>query len=182
MKNASIFLAKQLVLKGYVLKNDQDSIRFALEFVFSNLITASFIFMFGILLNRLMEALIFLITFVYFRILKDRFHASTYLACLILTSGFYLACLYVNEIINESLFEHFINYGIILNISIFLFEYLRGKVIFAYSESIYFISIISFHLFILIISFLFKLTDYSVFLVCIGLILVLTNAMETKEK
>lgn len=92
MERISEFLSIWLIMRKYSQESDKYKLQFAIEVVLNNLLSFVVIMIFGILLNRIILTFIYVFLFIMFRSLRDRYHASTFLNCFILTIGCYSFC------------------------------------------------------------------------------------------
>lgn len=109
--------------KNYIDKDSVEDMRFALEVVITNTISFLSIVVIGILIKQWVNTILFIIVFIGFRMLRNRYHAETFLKCYFLAVGSYLLCLGVTYIILPYYQTLFLGYTSGLNMMLLvLFE------------------------------------------------------------
>lgn len=123
MERISEFLSIWLIMRKYSQESDKYKLQFAIEVVLNNLLSFVVIMIFGILLNRIILTFIYVFLFIMFRSLRDRYHASTFLNCFILTIGCYSFCVLLFLVFQS--YNYFYVSVILSIINIFIF--LKGN-------------------------------------------------------
>ena len=105
----------------YIEEKDIDKIRFAIEVVLSNTVSFLTVIIIGCIIGCYVRTILFLLVFIGFRTLSDRYHAKTFLRCYILTVGSYLFCIIFESLIPLELGSIFVfiicTYNIYSNLS-----------------------------------------------------------------
>lgn len=122
MERFADWLSEKLYLRGQIEIDQLDDISFALEVVFSHVISFGTVLLIGFIFNKNVEILIFIFMFGIFRTLNDRYHAKTFLKCFVLTVGSFLVSVFSSEIIIPELQNQFIIFLSLLNIILVIFS------------------------------------------------------------
>lgn len=105
-------LSRLLVDKGHIESKDFYRIYFALEVVFSNVISFLVVVILGILFNAVIELIGFIIVFIGFRLMNDRYHAKTFWRCLWMTTATFLGPVSLSRI---PYVVHFVSLALLFN-------------------------------------------------------------------
>lgn len=105
------YISNYAIHKSFIDNNDFENFRFGLEVLLSQLITFFTIVIIGIVLEKIILTIIFLIVFISFRSFKNNFHCRTFFSCFLLTNFTYLLCMIVTKL----------NISILLHITFFYF-------------------------------------------------------------
>lgn len=174
-------ISNWLLKENYITDDQADDIIYALEIVISNILPFSTILILGVVFQQLTKTVLFFLVFVGFRILRDRYHAPTFLKCYILTVGSFISCLVMSLIINLEDQLLFTFYMVILNILLFVvFKIKIDEGQNQKSNFIYNFILITYNSLCLILS-KFVLHEYTVFLSVLGLIIVSTSIAKEKS-
>lgn len=168
MYKFSNFLSQMIYKKGYILENQKNDIRFALEVVFSNFISFMFILFVGILLNEFYLTFIFFIIFITFRLLSDGYHADKFSICLFLTTVTFLFSVGLYKWIPSEHRNHILYFLLIIDF-VFILISNQFKLLFR-RMSLGF-------LFLIFILFVFKYSNISLFLISILTIIIISNSI-----
>jgi accessory gene regulator protein AgrB len=93
MNMVSLIISNWLLSKNYITTSQKKDIVFSLEVVLSNALSFISIIMLGLLMDYWNYTIIYVLVFIAFRTMRDRYHAKTFLSCYILTVGSFLLCL-----------------------------------------------------------------------------------------
>ena len=108
-------LSRLLVDKGNIESKDFYRIYFALEVVFSNVISFLVVVILGILFNAVIELIGFIIVFIGFRLMNDRYHAKTFWRCLWMTTATFLGPVSLSRILPMAYVVHFVSLALLFN-------------------------------------------------------------------
>jgi hypothetical protein len=101
MNKLSTKISDWLLSKNHITLSQKSDIIFSLEVVLSNALSFLSIIVLGILLDYWNYTIVYLIIFIVFRSLRDRYHARTFLGCYILTVGLFLICISLVHLIPD---------------------------------------------------------------------------------
>lgn len=90
MNKLSTKISDWLLSKNHITLSQKSDIIFSLEVILSNALSFLSIIVLGFVLHNWNYTIVYLIIFIVFRSLRDRYHASTFLGCYILTVGLFL--------------------------------------------------------------------------------------------
>ncbi len=159
--------------REYIQNTQIDDLTFGLEVILSNLLSFITITIVGFMIGDPLKTILFLIVFIIFRTIRDRYHAETFLACYILTlCSFFIPLLLSKYIVFNQTF-------LVLNLVI-----LNGLLLFIFSETLnepkkrqQFINFVTasvvynlIPLFLLVVNQF----DYAIFLSSLGTVVVFT--------
>lgn len=99
MNKLSTKISDWLLSKNHITLSQKSDIIFSLEVVLSNALSFLSIIVLGFVLDYWNYTLIYLLIFIVFRSLRDRYHARTFLGCYILTVGSFLICISIVHLI-----------------------------------------------------------------------------------
>lgn len=99
MERFSDWLSGRLYAHNQISLNNVNDISFALQVIFSNLLSFGIVVICGVMFQSLRETLIFVLLFAVFRSIDDRYHAKSYLGCLVLTVGSFLITLAISKVL-----------------------------------------------------------------------------------
>lgn len=123
MERIADLLSEKLYLNAKIKINEMDYIAFALEVVFSHIISFGTILLMGFIINKNIESIVFIFMFVLFRTLNSAYHAKTFFQCFILTVGSFLLSILTSYIIHTEFQIQFIVFLCTLNIIMVLLNY-----------------------------------------------------------
>ena len=103
LNKIAIILSKRLLAHNTIGEELFDIYVYGFELLFSSLMSTSIIFVVGMLLGRIIETIVFLITFVLLRSFTGGYHANSYLLCALVTSLSYGFVLLLSELIKVSI-------------------------------------------------------------------------------
>ena len=103
LNKIAIILSKRLLAHNTIDEELFDIYVYGFELLFSSLMSTSIIFVVGMLLGRIIETILFLITFVLLRSFTGGYHANSYLLCALVTSLSYGFVLLLSELMKVSI-------------------------------------------------------------------------------
>lgn len=83
-------ICKKLLREGIISSEQEEIYVYGFELILSFLISTTIIFAIGVILEQIVNTLVFLLLFILIRRCTGGFHAKTYLQCKLYTIGFYL--------------------------------------------------------------------------------------------
>lgn len=179
MRKISYKFSCWLLYNSYIVESDVGKICFAIEVVLSNALSFGSIIVTGLILKEGPYTLLFLLIFIFFRTLRDRYHANKFYICFFLTVGTFVTCLVIKN--SKFLHRDIINI-LFLICNIFSFLYLNLTNVDSIISGEFFDDFftISFIVLILlsIIAKLFHLSELSLFLLTLGLIISISSVSE----
>lgn len=101
MNKLSTRISDWLLNKNHITLSQKSDIIFSLEVFLSNSISFLSIIVLGFVLDYWNYTIAYLIIFIVFRCLRDRYHARTFLGCYILTVGSFLVCISIVHLISN---------------------------------------------------------------------------------
>lgn len=101
MNKLSTKISDWLLSKNHITLSQKSDIIFSLEVFLSNAISFLSIIVLGFVLDYWNYTIAYLIIFIVFRSLRDRYHARTFLGCYILTVGSFLVCISIVHLISN---------------------------------------------------------------------------------
>lgn len=178
MEKISELLSIWLIMKKYGLETDKNKLQFAIEVVLNNLLSFLVIIILGILINEIIITIVYIFIFVMFRSLRDRYHATTFVNCFILTLGCYFLCILFFLVSKNYNYVFISKIFLILNISIFIIREFQNKANFKVCDLFYFIFLI-YHL----ICWILLINNYQIglYLLLIGFVIAYTNKSIVEE-
>ena len=176
MERFAIWISNYLYEKKLFQKDKIYEVGFAIEVVLSNLISFGVTVALGFILDTRIEMFLFLILFIGFRSVDDRFHARTFIGCFILTVGSFLAPLLISKIIIFEIQHQFTVQITMLNTIITLLN----SEINEQTRKSYICSMLFLNLGIFVLSF-FKTRPILIFIGLTSTILVTSTLVENKR-
>ena len=170
-----------LLKKAYIVDNQVDDIVYALEIVIANVMPFVSILIIGIIVHQFTKTFLFFSVFIGFRMLRDRYHAPTFLRCFILTVGSFLVCLILSLTIHQRDQCLFTLYMVCLNVLLLIIFWKKineGQS--QKSNLLYNFIFVMYNLLCIVLS-RFVLHEYGVFLSVLGLIIITTSIAQEKK-
>lgn len=122
MNKLSTRISDWLLSKNHITLSQKSDIVFSLEVILSNALSFLSIVVIGIVLDNWNYTIVYLIIFIVFRSLRDRYHARTFLGCYILTVGLFLICISLVHLIPDEFQQSLTIILTIINICIILIQ------------------------------------------------------------
>lgn len=181
MEKLAVWISEWFVRKNYIHEADSDKIRFALEVVLSNSISFLTILILGIVFRKYVYTAVFVVSFIGFRTMRDRFHADQFGICFLLTVGSYLICIFMPEIVLDQFKIMFFLYLLIFNMMILL--YCEVCIPLGKRKSIDYRFVIGLSLYngIAVIPFVFDNYDFAILMSLISTIITVTSVDYDKD-
>lgn len=108
LEKASKSITNSLRKKGIVLDEFADVYQYGFELLLSFLISTGLVILAGIILNRFIETLFFLLAFISLRSFTGGFHAMKYWICTVSTFGVYSLVMIVSSFVSVNFLVFFI--------------------------------------------------------------------------
>lgn len=108
LEKASKSITNSLRKKGIVLDEFADVYQYGFELLLSFLISTGLVILAGIILNRFIETLVFLLAFISLRSFTGGFHAMKYWICTVSTFGVYSLVMFVSFYVSVSFYVFYI--------------------------------------------------------------------------
>lgn len=103
LNKIAVILSKRLLSHNTITEELFDIYVYGFELLLSSLMSTSIVLVVGMLLGRILETIVFLITFVLLRSFTGGYHANSYLLCVLVTSLSYGFVLLLSEFIKVSI-------------------------------------------------------------------------------
>lgn len=108
LEKVSKSITNSLRKKGIVLDEFADVYQYGFELLLSFLISTGLVIIAGIIVNRFIETLVFLIVFISLRSFTGGFHAMKYWICTVSTFGVYSLVMFVSSYVSVNFYEFYI--------------------------------------------------------------------------
>lgn len=108
LEKVSKSITNSLRKKGIVLDEFADVYQYGFELLLSFLISTGLVFIAGIIVNRFIETLVFLIVFISLRSFTGGFHAMKYWICTVSTFGVYSLVMFVSSYVSVNFYAFYI--------------------------------------------------------------------------
>ena len=102
----SELISRRLIKLGAINQEQTEIYVYGLELIVSFLFCVTTIFIISLFVNKVIEAIVFMVMFVVIRQFTGGFHADTYLKCQIYTIGGYLSVAFLSSALFPSLVFH----------------------------------------------------------------------------
>ena len=108
LEKVSKSITNSLRKKGIVLDEFADVYQYGFELLLSFLISTGLVIIAGIIVNRFIETLVFLIVFISLRSFTGGFHAMKYWICTVSTFGVYSLVMFVSSYVSVNFYVFYI--------------------------------------------------------------------------
>lgn len=152
LNKIAVILSKHLLSHNTITEELFEIYVYGFELLISSLMSTSIVLIVGMLLRRIPETIIFLITFVLLRSFTGGYHANSYLLCTLVTFLSYGFVLFLSEFIKVSINAYIILAlaGLVLLLKMAPVEHPNKKLSFAKKRRFKIISIIIFAVIIIV--------------------------------
>lgn len=115
-------LSRKLSEKRIISFDNIYDISFAFQVIISNTFVFIFIIIVGAFLGQIVEAVVFVFTFIFLRSFDDGYHASTFSRCFFLMMCSFIICMLLPKMLDGPLRHFFVICAIIVNILLIIVQ------------------------------------------------------------